>query len=438
MGRFRIRALIPPLLIALVVTGSVYFYLAAAEKTGGKLATAQVVVAVRAIPAKTVLSADMLATKAIPRDFLLPNAVTKVADVVGKMTVMPVAVGEMLVQGKLDQKGEGAASLAYQIPTGTRAVTVAVDEVVAVAGFPQPGDSVDVYVTFDTPEETRLALENIPILAVANRTDAKGTVDPQALSSMTLCVSPAQATALIHMTEFGRIHLALRPAGERTSGEATSVTIGTLATMLASEPVAEMNREYRFSVQAIAVNKDALAAIGLAPATAATVTELDSNGYNAIRALIGSGQARELATSSLSTLSRTPVRFAATEEFTQPMSVGGSVVTSWQEYGLSLTIEPVTYNRPYIDMSIRPEVRIVSDKMSSGDAAATPEITINAADSTIRVDQGNVIAIHGLVKADDFVPPTGVTERHVLPDAYAPEDVRLGTSELVILVIPQN
>ncbi|MGE5559829.1 MAG: Flp pilus assembly protein CpaB [Chloroflexota bacterium] len=437
MGGFRLRALIVPLILAIIITGSVYLYLAGTERTGGKLATASVVVAIKAVPAKTVLSADMLATKSIPPDYLLPNAITKMSDAVGKMTVMPVAVGEMLVQGKLDQKGSGGESMAYQIPTGMRAVTVAVNEVVAVAGFPQPGDSVDVYVTLDRPEETRLALENVPILAVANKTDAKGTVDPKALSSMTLCVSPAQATALIHMSEFGRLHLALRPAGERTTGEATSVTTGTLATVLTAERVAEESREYKFAVQVISVNKDALAAAGLAPVAGVTLTELDMNGYNAIRALLGSGQARTLTSSDLSTISRTSVRFAATKQFTLPLSIGGSTVTSWQEYGLSLTIEPVTYNRPYIDLTLHPEVRIVSYKVGASDRNA-PEVAINKADSTVRVDQGNVVAIHGLVSADDFKPPAGVTERYVLPDEYAPEEVRLGTAELVILVIPQN
>lgn len=437
MGGFRARAIVVPLLIALVVTGSVYYYLNSVEKTGGKLATQQVVVAIKAIPPKTVLTTDMVATKTIPRDYLLPNAITKLEDAVGKMVVVPIAAGEMLVQGKLDQKGGAGAGLAYQIPAGMRAVTVAVNEVVGVAGFPQPGDTVDVYVTFDNPAETRLALENIPILAVANKTDAKGTVDPKALTSMTLCVSPAQATALIHMSEFGRIRLALRPAGERTTGEATSVTTGTLATLLTAERVTELSKEYKFTVQALAIRKDALAAIGVAPAAGATVTELDKNGYNAIRALIGTGQARELVAVSLSTVSRTPVRFAATKQFTLPMAIGGTTVTSWQEYGLSVVIEPVTYNRPYIDLTLRPQVRIVDFKSGPGDAR-TPEIAINETESTVRVDQGNIVALYGLVKPDDFKLPAGVAERRVLPDEYAPEEVRLGAAELVILVIPQN
>lgn len=441
MGGFRVRYILVPLLLAAIVTGAVYFYLNGSQTTGGRFATTQVVIALKAIPAKTVLSADMLGTKAIPREFLLPNAITDIAEATGKLCLTPLAEGEMIVRGKLDAKAT-AGGLAYQIPPGMRALTVAISETIAVAGFPQPGDAVDVLATFSPSQNvdpvTRTILENVPILAVGTKTDAKGTAGSGGLTSMTLCVSSSQAITLTHAAAIGTIKMALRPAGDNSAASAETINTNGLVVVGASQAATVAPaHDYNFTVQVLSIRKDALSSIGLTPATGPATTPLAPATLAQLRTLIGNGSARVLFASDLGTTAGVPVRFAASTQFSVPATVGGTSVMSWQEYGLLLGIEPRGYAKPLIDLTLRPSLRIASFPAASGNQATVPTINIRDSESTIRIDEGGCVAVRGLVQSEDFKPAAGTAKQLVVPEALAPEEVRLGTSELVIVVIPR-
>src|SRR5262249_16534711 len=70
----------------------------------------------------------------------------RVEDVTNRAIVTPLAENEPVLEGKLAPK-ESGAGLSATIPEGMRALSVAVNEVVAVAGFVIPGTMVDVLVT---------------------------------------------------------------------------------------------------------------------------------------------------------------------------------------------------------------------------------------------------------------------------------------------------
>src|SRR5438552_10295128 len=75
-----------------------------------------------------------------------PGAFAKKSAVVGLGVVMPIGKGEFILPSKLAAANAGSG-LPSLIPTGMRAVSVRVNDVVSVAGFVQPGSRVDVLAT---------------------------------------------------------------------------------------------------------------------------------------------------------------------------------------------------------------------------------------------------------------------------------------------------
>src|SRR5258708_39235005 len=99
-----------------------------------------------------------------------------------------------------------------------RELSVAVNEVVGVAGFVIPGTNVDVLVTGRVSSGTRGAgdnitrtiLENVKVLAAGQKIEQDREGKPQTVAVITLLVSPDDATKLTMASTQGRIQLALR------------------------------------------------------------------------------------------------------------------------------------------------------------------------------------------------------------------------------------
>jgi pilus assembly protein CpaB len=99
------------------------------------------------------------------------------------------------------------------IPTGMRAVSVRVNDVVSVAGFVQPGSRVDVLLTGNAPNnerQTTTVLTNVAVIAVGKNLERNSTGEPSAAPVITLLVSPDDAQKLALAGQEGRIQLALR------------------------------------------------------------------------------------------------------------------------------------------------------------------------------------------------------------------------------------
>ncbi len=182
--------------------------------------TLSVVVALRAIPARTRLAAGLLQVRSLSVTDVPEGAVAHPDSLLGKITVQAIPAGAAVTQSALAAPG-AASGLAFALPPSQRAVTVAVDPADGVEEFAYPGDHVDILATDEPgsgPAETRTVLQNVSLLAVGAQTsaDAPAASPPPAagVSHVTVAVSPAQAQALVLAEARGKIHLALRPAGE--------------------------------------------------------------------------------------------------------------------------------------------------------------------------------------------------------------------------------
>jgi pilus assembly protein CpaB len=181
------------------------------------VAMQHIVVAAEALPLGMRLDANSLRLISWPADEPVTGMFTRVEDCLNRALITPVAANELILENKLAPK-EAGAGLSAAIPEGMRALSVAVNEVVGVAGFVIPGTMVDVLVTGRLPGTahggddniTRTILENVRVLAAGQKVEQDREGKPQTVPVITLLVSPADAAKLAMASTEGKIQLALR------------------------------------------------------------------------------------------------------------------------------------------------------------------------------------------------------------------------------------
>lgn len=252
------------LIVGLATSYMVYRYVNGVQQDAKPIPMAQVVTAAREIPARTVVTTDMLRVSQLPAITKLPQAIVDPSQAAGKVSKEPITTGEQVLTNKLfgDRVESG---LAFVVPPGKRAVSVAVNEVVGSGGLIVPGDNVDVVAVLDlkapppdqkpgaapqpsasanaVPDSEAAAqyiLQNVEVLAVAQTlegdtpvTSNNGPLAParsqppqpaaqqppaQPLAhTVTLAVAPDEAARLILAEDKGRIRLVLRAHGDTST-----------------------------------------------------------------------------------------------------------------------------------------------------------------------------------------------------------------------------
>lgn len=151
------------------------------------------------------------------------GAMIDINEVVGRALVYPVFQGEVILSSKLAAEGTGAG-LATVISEGMRAVSIRVDEVVAVAGFVVAGTRVDVLLT-GVPGQgprsdtlTQTILEDVQVLAAGQQIQPDAEGKPQRVNVVTLLCTPEDAARVVLAATEGRIQLVLRNPADRLVG----------------------------------------------------------------------------------------------------------------------------------------------------------------------------------------------------------------------------
>jgi len=155
------------------------------------------------------------------------------ADLVGRGLMAPVRANEPLLASKFADR-ESGGGLPILIQEGMRAVSVRVDDVVAVAGFVIQGTRVDVMLTVehggsgDDSAITRVVLQNVPVLAHGQTYQRDDEGNPQSVSVVTLLVTPEDGEKLVHASNQGRIQLALRNVLDNANGQTQGARVANL------------------------------------------------------------------------------------------------------------------------------------------------------------------------------------------------------------------
>jgi pilus assembly protein CpaB len=208
-------------LLALAVAGLVHHQLAKVSErkpTGG---TRKIVVAAERMPLGTRLDAKNVRLVDWPESAPITGMFSQAEDCIGRAIVSVVVENEPILETNLAPTGSGSG-LPAAIPEGMRAISVAVNDVIEVAGFVQPGTMVDVLATgaVEGPGQpagsiTRTVLENVRVLAAGQKTEPDKQGVAQTVAVITLLVTPEQANVLVMASAQGRIQLALRNAVDR-------------------------------------------------------------------------------------------------------------------------------------------------------------------------------------------------------------------------------
>jgi pilus assembly protein CpaB len=171
----------------------------------------KVVIVEQPIEAGKAVAADQITTISWPGSSIPHEAFARKTDVVGRIARVSMIPGEPVLPGKLAPKGStgGLSSLIHE---GKRAITVKVNEVIAVAGFALPGSYVDVLVSgkdADNEPFSRTVLSRVKVLAVAQETAAEPD-KPKVVNAVTLELTTRESEELDLARNIGKLSLVLR------------------------------------------------------------------------------------------------------------------------------------------------------------------------------------------------------------------------------------
>jgi len=183
------------------------------RSSAGNEPGADVIVAANDIQVGAKLQDGDIRMVKVPASVVPPNSFRSRSQIIGRGVILPIQRGEFILPSKLaaENAGSGLPSL---IPPGMRAVSVRVNEVVAVAGFVIPGTRVDVLLTGNpmgaNEPQTTTVLENVAVIAAGQRLERNAAGEPQSTPVITLLVSPDDAQKLTLASSQGHIQLSLR------------------------------------------------------------------------------------------------------------------------------------------------------------------------------------------------------------------------------------
>ena len=212
MNSNRLLGLAVAIILGIVASMFVYRQFQAASAPKPVVKMQQIVVAAEPLKLGTRVNASNLKTIPWPQGQPVAGMFTKVDDVANRALITSVAENEPILESKLASLQSGAG-LAATIPEGMRAMSVAVNDVVGVAGFVTPGTMVDVLVTGAATgggNITRTILENVRVLAAGQKVEQDKEGKPQTVPVITLLVTPDDAAKLAMASTEGKIQLALR------------------------------------------------------------------------------------------------------------------------------------------------------------------------------------------------------------------------------------
>lgn len=208
------------LMLALAASYLVYSKLASA--TPAEAQGQQVVIAAADLTIGTPLTAEDLTLARWPTSDLPAGTAMDKEALIGRPLIYPVFKGEPILTSKLALEGSGAG-LSAVIDEGMRAVSIRVDEVVAVAGFVVAGTHVDVMLTGNpgSGEEllTQTILEDVTVLAAGQSIQPDAEGKPQRVNVVTFLCTPEDAARVILAASEGRIQLVLRNAVDQDDEE---------------------------------------------------------------------------------------------------------------------------------------------------------------------------------------------------------------------------
>lgn len=260
------------ILAALIVAGGTGFYVMQALRPEAEPVRAEapapratrVFVAARAIPVGTILTPEHLARMPVADGTLSPEMI--VADdtgaqvLAGSVARQPLPAGVPIARSAIVQPGE-SGFLAAVLPRGKRAITLPIDPIGSLNGLAQPGDRVDLILTYaivssgsneEPVRASETVLSNLRVLAFdqrlsAAREDLSDKIDGRPVAkTATLEVSPREAEIVTLAQTIGTLSLVLNSVSDAGGDAAEPAPAGKLE--LTGAPLADAVRPPRLTL----------------------------------------------------------------------------------------------------------------------------------------------------------------------------------------------
>lgn len=209
-----------------------------------KVPTAQRVVAAFDLPVGTQLTAEHLAVRQLPSALAPSDSIApeRFSTLVGHTLVGPLRAGDPILPVHTAQARTSPFS--DQLGSGRRAITMPVDVINSVSGLLEPGDLIDLYVSFEHQRRriTAPLLQGVLVLATGTQTRsgaASSQSRAQAYSTVTLDTSPEDAVKLVAARQSGIITALLRrPDDNRPDQKAARGDLASLLGVGSGSPTA--------------------------------------------------------------------------------------------------------------------------------------------------------------------------------------------------------
>jgi pilus assembly protein CpaB len=211
-----VKRLALPTVVGVATIFGVHHYLSARMQAMDEQAQQGMVsrvVSHSAMVAGTVLSFEDLSVRDMPRAWVSADSIEpEQAEVLeGMVLLQDVVAGQPLTRSIVSSPKPPA--LSEQLSPGRRAVTIPVDHVSSLSGRLEPGDSIDVYVTFahEGQRVTTMLVTSVRVLATDRPMITQGVgLRDATVTSVTLDVSAKQAVKLVSANQGGVLSAVLR------------------------------------------------------------------------------------------------------------------------------------------------------------------------------------------------------------------------------------
>ncbi|MEM9185862.1 MAG: Flp pilus assembly protein CpaB [Planctomycetota bacterium] len=207
-----------------------------ARQGGAALETQPIYVAVHNINLGDPIDPSMVALQDWPKDKIPPGALTQLEDLESRRPRSNIIEGEPILDAKLLPAGVGVDPIA-QLPEGYRLSTISVNAEKSAAGLLSPGDRVDIQLFVNRNDRagidepmTKVILQNIRVYAVesAVQRSAEGGEARTIPKTVSLVVTPQQASKIDLAQNLGALSLIPRNPNDEGATEATQVTMGDI------------------------------------------------------------------------------------------------------------------------------------------------------------------------------------------------------------------
>jgi pilus assembly protein CpaB len=206
--------------------------------------TVNVVVAKRDLERGDAITSEVMAVRAVPKEFVSTSAITpnQFADFERQRLVVPIKRGEPLLA--IHSEGNGTSVFSATLKKGHRALTFEVDTVNSISGMLRPGDFIDLIYTSKSPglgdqDVTLPLLSRVQVMAtdqvLSKRNEATG--QERSFTTITLELSPLDADRIIVAKKAGQLTAVLRhPDDDTPNGTRSLTALGLLQSTTAPKP----------------------------------------------------------------------------------------------------------------------------------------------------------------------------------------------------------